>query len=371
MINSLGFIAHPIDLEHLHTMLGPLGVIAQKIPKYRLKELLRLVPPFRLSTEKNMRSLKDALIDCHTIICPLLPEDFVSFDENFVLKRIEQSIRKAQKLGAKIVSLAGFTSVIGNEGEIISKRVDIAVTNGNTYTASLAIDGVIKAAHCMDLNLSGATLAVIGATGDIGSICTKVLSKKVNRVNIVARNEARLLEFADLLKRTCSAEIKVFKSTKDATREADIILTVTSAISAIIKPQDIKPGAIVCDVAIPANVAKEIVNVRNDVFVFEGGLAKLPYSGGAKDRILAKLMPPNSIYGCFAEGVVLAFEGKFENYSIGRGNIKEEKINEISAIAKKHGVELADFFCGYRLYSEEDIETIKRNAKIKETQYAR
>src|SRR3989338_6098750 len=124
MANSLGFIAHPIDLEHLYTMLGPLRAVARKIPKYRLKELLRLAPPFRLSTVKNMRSLKDALIDCHTIICPLLPEDFVSFDENFVLKRIEQSIRKAQRLGARIVSLAGFISVIGNEGEVISKRVD-------------------------------------------------------------------------------------------------------------------------------------------------------------------------------------------------------------------------------------------------------
>jgi predicted amino acid dehydrogenase len=287
-------------------------------------------------------------------------------DEDFVLKRVEQSIRKAQRLGAKIVTLAGFTSIVGNEGEVIAKRVDIAVTNGNTYTASLAIDGVIEAAHVMDLDLSGATLAVIGATGDIGSICTKILSKKVKRVNIAARNEKRLLEFSEALKRICNAEITVYKSTKEAVREADIILTVTSAISAIIGPEDIKSGAIVCDVAIPANVATGIINGRNDVFVFEGGLAKLPYSGGVKDRILANLMPPRSIYGCLAEGVVLAFEGKLENYSIGRDNITEEKVNEISAIAKKHGVQLADFFCGYRVYSEEDIETIKRNAKRKE-----
>lgn len=363
MANSLGFIGHPIDLEHLYGMLGPLNGIARNISKYRLKQFLRLVPPFRISTVKNIKSLINAIIDCYTIICPLLPEDFVSLDEDFVLKRVEQSIRKAQRLGAKIVTLGGFTSVIGNEGEVISKRVDIAVTNGNTYTASLAIDGVVEAARRMDIALSDSTLAVIGATGDIGSICTKILSKKVKKVNIVARNEARLLEFSHLLKRTCNAEVNVYKTTKDAIKEADAILTVTSAISSIIEPQDIKSGSIVCDVAIPANVAKEIAGTRNDIFVFEGGLAKLPYSGGIKDKTLAKLMPPHSMYGCLAEGAVLAFEGKFENYSIGRGNITEEKVNEISTIARKHGVQLADFFCGHRIYSEKDIETIKQNVK--------
>jgi len=82
-----------------------------------------------------------------------------------------------------------------------------------------------------------------------------------------------------------------------------------------------------------------------------------------KDRIFNELMPAGSIYGCLAEGIALTFEGRFENYSIGRGNITEEKVGEISRIAKKHGLQLAEFFCGYKFYSDEDIETIKQNAK--------
>jgi len=158
-------------------------------------------------------------------------------------------------------------------------------------------------------------------------------------------------------------EIKYYKSCKEAVKEADIILTVTSAVSAIIEPMSLKPGAIVCDVAIPANIAKEIALIRNDILVFEGGLAKLPYQSEIEDRVLNDLMPSGSIYGCLAEGVALTFEGKFENYSIGRGNITEAKITEISKIAKKHGLQLAPFFCGYRFYSDEDIENIKKNAK--------
>ncbi len=182
MINSLGFIGHPIDFESLYKMLGPFGLLARRIPKFRLKEFLNNIPPYRLTSIKNIRSSKDVLIDCHTIICPMLPEDMVGFDKELVLKKIILAVRRAEKLGSKIVTLGGFTSVVGNEGEEVSKHSNIAVTSGNTYTAALAIEGILKAAYYMDIDLSGSTLAVIGATGDIGSICTRILSKKVKKL---------------------------------------------------------------------------------------------------------------------------------------------------------------------------------------------
>ncbi|MDD5495522.1 MAG: shikimate dehydrogenase [Candidatus Omnitrophica bacterium] len=363
MINKVGFIGHPIDLEHLYKMLGPWAFFARKIAPYQLNAMLKNIPPYRLVSVKNIRSAKNALIDCHTIICPLMPTAMVSLDEEFVLKKITQAVKVAERLGAKIVTLGGFTSVVGNEGETVSKRVGVPITSGNTYTAALAIEGILKAAYYMEIDLARATLAVIGATGDIGSICTKVLSKKMQKLNIVARNEERMNVLMREVQHDGRVQVETFKYYKDAVKNADIILAVTSAVSTIIEPENLKPGSIVCDVAIPANIAKEVVNVRNDVFVFEGGLAKLPYQHEIKDRVFNELMPSGSIYGCLAEGMVLAFDGKFENYSIGRGNITEEKINEISKIARKHGLHLADFFCGYRFYSEDDMESIKRNAK--------
>lgn len=363
MISGLGFIGHPIDFEHLYKMLGLLSPIARKTPQYCLKEFLKKIPPYRISAVRNIRSLKDVLIDCHTIICPILPADMVGMPEELALKSIETAVKKAEKFGAKIATLGGFTSVIGDEGMVVSKRVGIAVTSGNTYTAALAIEGIMKAAYFMDLELAAATMAVIGATGDIGSVCTRILSKRVKKLNLVARNIERLAAFVHTVTEDSAVEVRYFKSHKDAVKDADIVLTVTSAISAIIEPMNLKPGAIVCDVAIPANIAKEVVRARNDVFVFEGGLAKLPYQFEIKDRTFNDLMPSGSIYGCLAEGVALAFEGRFESYSIGRGNITEAKVLEISKIAKKHGLQLAPFFCGYRFYSDEDIGNIKKNAK--------
>jgi len=52
--------------------------------------------------------------------------------------------------------------------------------------------------------------------------------------------------------------------------------------------------------------------------------------------------------------MLLALEGRSESYSIGRGNISPGQVDEIWALAGKHGFALAPFFndqglCGDRI----------------------
>ena len=44
----------------------------------------------------------------------------------------------------------------------------------------------------------------------------------------------------------------------------------------MIEPEDLKAGAIVCDVARPRNVSREVASKRKDVLVIEGGVIKVP-----------------------------------------------------------------------------------------------
>lgn len=370
-MDKFAFIGHPIDLNHLYSLLGVWGALAKRLPRHVLYNILLKAPPYKYCDIENVRSLTGGVANGLAIILPLLPHQVALLKEDVVIKKVIQAVRLAERLGAKMAVLGGFTSIVGNEGEVVSKEVNIAVTSGNTYTACLAIEGIEKAARLMDINLNEATMAVIGATGDIGSICTKVFSKRVKKVNIVARNEKRLNEFADFIRNYGTCSVEVCKRTSDAVKEADVILTVTSAVSVLINSEDLKPGSVVCDVAIPANIAKEVVNMRDDVLVFEGGLAKPPFVKDIKTKEWRRATPPSSIFGCLSEGIILALEGRFENYSLGRGNITEEKINEMFKIEKKHGFNIADFFCGYKLFTDADIEIIKKNAKMKRvTQYA-
>ncbi|PIU41659.1 MAG: shikimate dehydrogenase [Candidatus Omnitrophica bacterium CG07_land_8_20_14_0_80_42_15] len=360
MKNKFAFIGHPIDLNHLYGLLGIWGKIAKRMPRDLLYKITLNFPPYKYC-DIEIESLTKDIASGYALICPLLPYQVAFLEESVVIKKIIEVAKLAERLGAKIAVLGGFASIVGNEGEEVSKNVNIAVTSGNTYTACLAIEGIEKAAEKMDLDLSESVMAVIGATGDIGSICTKIFSKKVKKINIAARNEKRLNEFAEVIRDYGNCPIEV-KRTRDAIKEADIILTVTSAVSVLIDPEDLKPGCVVCDVAIPANVAKEVVNIRNDVLVFEGGLARYPFMENTNSKKWKKVMPPNSVFGCLAEGILLTLEERFENYSLGRGNITEEKINEMFAIEKKHGFGVADFFCGYKLFNDEDIQRIKGNA---------
>ena len=368
-MDKFAFIGHPIDLNHLYSLLGRWGALAKRMPRQMLYNLLLKAPPYKYCDVQNVRSLRGAVASGFAIILPLLPQQVAFLPEDAVIEKVIQAVKLAERLGAKMAVLGGFTSIVGNEGEAVSKEVGIRVTSGNTYTACLAIEGIEKAAKLMELNLREATMAVIGATGDIGSICTKVFSKKARKINIVARNEKRLNEFADSLRDYGASLVEVYKHTKDAVKDADIVLTVTSAVSVLIDSEDLRPGSIVCDVAIPANIAKEIVNMRNDVLVFEGGLAKPPFIEDIRDRKYQRVLPPDSVYGCLSEGILLALEGRFENYSLGRGNITEERINEMFNIEKKHGFSVADFFCGYKQFTDEDIENIKKNAEMKRAYY--
>ena len=361
-MNKFGFIVHPIDFKTFYGHLGFLGKVLRVLPENISKRFNVSMPPRILSSYDKIRFINGE-ISGDVVTLPLIPIQIASLGEEKVLELIKKGIELCARRGAQIVGLGGFTSVVGNEGEVLSKRVSVPLTSGNTLTSSLVLDGIYEASYAMNLSLHEATAAVIGATGDIGSICTKILSKKVRKLNIAARNEQKLNEFADTIRKYGSADVEVFKYTKDAVKNADIVLSAASSVTTIIEPSNLKSGAIVCDVAIPANIAKEVAILRDDILVFEGGLAKLPHYDDILNETVKDLLPKNSMYGCLAEAMVLALEGKFEPFSIGRGNITENKIEEIKSMASKYGVTVADFFCGYKLFSEEDIDNIRKNAE--------
>jgi hypothetical protein len=69
------------------------------------------------------------------------------------------------------------------------------------------------------------------------------------------------------------------------------------------------------------------------------------------------------LYGCFSEAMVLALEGRYENYSWGKGHITKEKMDEILRLANKHGFRLAPFFWGHRQLIDQEIIAIGKMAE--------
>jgi predicted amino acid dehydrogenase len=258
-----------------------------------------------------------------------------------------------QRQGAKIIGLGAFTAIAGEGGRRIAESVDIAITTGNTYTTTSAIEGTLKAARMMGKKVESSIVAVVGATGSIGQACAKILGPQSGEIRIIGRNEFVLDELKESLKSKSNPAI--YTSVSNGIKEADIVLTVTGATQEIIYPNDIKSGAVVCDVARPRDVSTLVSRVRDDVLVIDGAIVEVP--GDVKFG-LDFGPPPGMAEGCIAETIILALEKRYENYTIGK-NITEQMVREMGELAKKHGFRLAGLRRFEKLMTEVEIEKIR------------
>jgi hypothetical protein len=70
-------------------------------------------------------------------------------------------------------------------------------------------------------------------------------------------------------------------------------------------------------------------------------------------------LPPKTSYACLAETALLAMEGRFEDFTLGR-NISLERVKEIYHLFKKHNFQLAGLRSFGTYITEEDV--VKKRA---------
>ena len=357
-MGEFAFIIHPVT--------GAKDV-ARKYPALRwlpepvLEQLLKHMSPKPVSEITGVRGITGAEAHGWFVGCPLTPRQFLELPTEFVLNKIIRAARVAEELGAKVVGLGAMTSVVGDAGITIAKSVDIAVTTGNSYTVWTAVEGAKRAALLMGTNVSQARVAVMGATGSIGQVCVRLMAEEASAVTLIGRNEARLAELAASV--NGRAEIRYTNDPIIGLRDADIVITVTSAVDTVVPGEALKRGAVVCDVARPRDVSKKVAKERPDVLVIEGGAVEVP---GEVDFHFNFGFPPRTAYACMAETMILALEERYESYSLGR-DLSIERVKEIAALADKHGFKLAGFRSFERQVTQEYIEGVKRAAGRGET----
>jgi predicted amino acid dehydrogenase len=136
-------------------------------------------------------------------------------------------------------------------------------------------------------------------------------------------------------------------------------MCVSSAVDALIEPEDLKPGALVCDVSRPRNVSVEVKKKRDDVLIIEGGVVNVP---GNVDFRFDFGFPPRQSYACMAETMILAMEENYTDWSLGR-DLSLDRVAGIAKLAKKHGFEVAGFRSFERPVTSEEIASIKEKAR--------
>jgi predicted amino acid dehydrogenase len=178
----------------------------------------------------------------------------------------------------------------------------------------------------------------------VGSGCARCLAPLVNRVLLCARNGERLRTLAAELQAD-GARVELGTDLERFSAEAGVVICAASLPSPALLLGRIAPHAIVCDAGYPKNLspAAEMPGAK----VFFGGLGQV--TGGLRftpdfHGVLNRHPFPDVVQGCLLEGIALALEGRFEPFSKGRGAITPERVEEMEAIAARHGIYLAPLY---------------------------
>lgn len=353
--DTFAFIIHPIDPKKDVSRKWPL--LGKVLTEGQINFFSRFFPPVYISEITGVRSVATGkTITGWFIACPFTPKTMLRLPVETVYRKIVACGHKAESLGAGLLGLGAYTSVVGDGGVTIAERLALPVTNGDAYTIYMAVEAVREAARRMDIPMSGASAAVVGATGTIASVCAQILAQEVPDLVLVGRRPDAL----NAVREQCEGGMaRVTASTDIASiYPCDLILTVTSAVSSVIEPEHLKPGAVVCDVARPRDVSVRVAQARRDVLVIEGGMVEVP---GPVDFGFDFGFPPGKSYACMAETMALALEGRYEDYSVGK-QIGLDRVHEIGAIAAKHGFRLSGFRSFERAVTDEEIARVRERA---------
>jgi predicted amino acid dehydrogenase len=271
-----------------------------------------------------------------------------------VYRKIIQAGRLAERLGAKLLGLGAYTSVVGDAGVTIARHLSIPVTTGDSYTVAVALEAVREGARQMDIEMERAAAAVVGATGAIGRAAAHILAGEVQELILIGRDASKIESLLESLRPVSHARLAGSTRLDDVSR-ADLVLTVSSAIGAIIEPHHLRSGAVVCDIARPRDVSARVAQARDDVLVMDGGVVQVP---GDVDFGFDFGFPPRTAYACMAEVMILALEGRLESYTLGR-NITVEQVQTIARLGQQHGFRLAGLRAFDRPLTEEQIARVR------------
>lgn len=356
-MHTFAFVIHPLGKGDVARKYG----LARYLPTRVVEWAVARLRPYLLSHIRGVKSKTGAEVEGLFVACPLLPRHFTALPAEQVVARIVEAGRVAQEAGAEILGLGALTSVVGDAGISVARGLSIPVTTGNSYTVATAVEATCLAAKKMGIEVSEARAAVVGATGSIGQVCAEMLAEQAKTVLLVGRNRDRLQALAERVSALpgTRASLEVSTDLGQVLPTAHLVVSVSSAVDAIIRPQNLMSGAVVCDVARPRDVSPQVAKQRDDVLVIEGGVVDVP---GEVDFGFDFGFPPRTAYACMAETMLLALEGRLESFSLGR-ELQRSKVDEMVALANKHGFRLAGFRSFERAVEEEEIEAIRRRAR--------
>lgn len=331
-----GLIGHLTSLEHAQLVAKDLGY-----PEYADQGLdFWCSAPPQIVDDIKVTSVTGQIIQGKYVESCFLPEMLASRRIKAATRKIINAMAHAQKNGINITALGGFSSIIFENFNLdkIKQVRNIKLeferfTTGNTHTAYIICRQVEQMAPKLGIDLSQATVAVCGATGDIGSAVCRWLNQRtdVAELLLIARDKERLQNLQGELGRG-----KIL-GLEEALPLADVVVWVASMPKGVeIDASTLKQPCLLIDGGYPKNMGTQIQHPG--LYVLEGGIVEHSLDIDWKImKIVNMQVPARQLFACFAESMLLEFEKLYTNFSWGRNQITVEKMEQIGKVSVKHG----------------------------------
>jgi predicted amino acid dehydrogenase len=276
----------------------------------------------------------------------------------------------------------------------------VALTSGNSYTTALGVEGLKREAKNRGIQLGAATVGIVGAKGNIGSISARLLAQDAGHIVLFGREatDESLLAVAHAIyqdawerisahshvqeggcDKSCllgglaktlaelgepvvraaqsgdpaSSGARIYAALQSMGKsapvrvsadlsglgECDAVVTATSSAQPVIFPEHLSQRtAVICDIATPSDTSDSVAEQCPWVTVISGGLARLPSKPDI--QLMGTKLPVDHVFGCVAETCLLGLVGYEDHFSF--GDMDKEQVEFISAAAKRHGFGLGE-----------------------------
>lgn len=350
-VHRFAFVIHPLSLEYIHSH----SPWTRLLPNILVEAVAAHIPPVYLSRITGGRSPANGRrIEGLLFSLGATPREIMRRSEGFTYRKLLQVAKMAERKGARILGLGAFTKVVGDAGITVARKAEIPVTSGNSLTVVATLEAAKQAVIKMGArDLTRGRAMVVGATGAIGSVCSRLIAAAIRDVVLVSIEPERLAALQQTIEEeTPGARVVTSTVCGDLVAECDLVVTATSAFGQrVIDISQCKPGAVICDVALPSDISAEEAALRPDVLVVESGEVVIP---GPVDFHYNIGLPSGIAYACLAEAALLAMEGRFESYTLGR-NLEIGRVKEMYRLFQKHGFKIAGLRSFDRYVTDEEL----------------
>jgi len=280
-------------------------------------------------------------VEGYSVFLLITAEDMLNLPIRAVREKILKAVLFAQnELEVNYIGLGSYTKSFTDGGLWLSLQPEVTanLTHGDSLTSWMAIEGTKEK---LGLNFKNMKIAVVGAYGLIGRTISRLLVREEpEKLILVGRNKNKLNQLEEIIRKEnkdINSEL-MFTQEISNVKEADLIFTVTSSPTAILKEEYLKEGVIIYDLAQPINVPPEICNRRPDILRIDGGFVKIP-----QIDIKTDMGPPKgTIFACFAELILQCLEDKKGKFV---GPIELSWVEQVRDWSKKYNFSHADLTC--------------------------